>query len=118
MERNNLLTDKQRENNEEMDGAERRLRNLRPWPKGVRGNPKGRPKSQTLGEAYRKALAEPVPNDPEGRTFAEVIAAIICKSAIAGNINAAREIADRTEVKLQQVIERSITTEVEMTELR
>jgi|SRR5262245_8154629 len=43
---------------------------------------------------------------------------MVCKSAIAGNINAAREIADHTETKTQQVIERSVTTGIGMTELR
>jgi hypothetical protein len=107
----NTIADKQRENSDGASGADRRLRNLKPWPKGVSGNPKGRPKSQTLGEAYRKALAEPVPNDPENRTFAEVIAAIVCESAVSGNIQAAREIADRTEEKNQRMLEHSVTTE-------
>jgi hypothetical protein len=62
-------------------------------------------------------LAEPVPNDPEGRTFAEVIAAMICESALSGNINAAREIADRTEVKNQR-FEHSVATEADILELK
>jgi hypothetical protein len=96
----------------------RRLRNLKPWPNGVSGNPKGRPKSQTLGEAYRKVLAEPDPNDPEGRTFAELIAAKVCNSALSGDIKAAQEIADRTEVKGERFLEHSVPTAADILELK
>ena len=44
------------------------------WKKGQSGNPSGRPKSKTLSDAYRNKLEEPVPNDLEGRTWAELIA--------------------------------------------
>src|SRR5437868_2070705 len=72
---------------------------------GRSGNPAGRPKSLTLSEAYRKQLAEPVPGDPHGRTYAEVIAEAVCKDAAAGNTAAAREIADRVEGKPRQSVD-------------
>ena len=40
------------------------------WKPGQSGNPKGRPKSITLSEAYRRELAKVDPNDAEGRSFA------------------------------------------------
>ena len=40
--------------------------------KGQSGNPHGRPKSVTLSEAYRRELAKVDPDDPEGRSHAEV----------------------------------------------
>ena len=75
------------------------------WKKGQSGNPTGRPKSKTLSDAYRNKLEEPVPNDPEGRTWAELIAEAQVRDAVRGNVQAAREIADRTEGKARQAIE-------------
>jgi hypothetical protein len=63
---------------------------------GQSGNPAGRPKSITLSEAIRLQLAQTF-ND--SRTYAEEIALVLCVTAAKGNVNAAREIADRTEGK-------------------
>jgi hypothetical protein len=97
-----LSTDKQRESNE---ARKRRLANLKPFKKGVSGNPNGRPKSLTLSEAFRRQLSQPVPGDEQGRTFAEVIAARLCYEAARGDVGAAREIADRTEGKPKQALD-------------
>ena len=75
------------------------------WRKGQSGNPSGRPKSKTLSDAYKYKLEEPVPNDPEGRTWAELIAEAQVRDAVRGNVQAAREIADRTEGRARQAIE-------------
>jgi len=75
------------------------------WKKGQSGNPAGRPKSKTLSNAYKNKLEEAVPNDPEGRTWAELIAEAQVRDAVRGNVQAAREIADRTEGKPRQAIE-------------
>jgi hypothetical protein len=75
------------------------------WKKGTSGNPLGRPKSKTLSDAYRYKLEEPVPNDPEKRTWAELIAEAQVRDAVRGNVQAAKEIADRTEGKARQAIE-------------
>ena len=75
------------------------------WKKGQSGNPGGRPKSKTLSDAYKYKLEEPVSNDPEGRTWAELIAEAQVRDAVRGNVQAAREIADRTEGKARQAIE-------------
>ena len=75
------------------------------WKKGQSGNPSGRPKSKMLSDAYRNKLEEPVPNDPEGRTWAELIAEAQIRYAVRGNVQAAREIADRTEGRARQAIE-------------
>jgi hypothetical protein len=76
-----------------------RLQNLKPWPKGVSGNLGGRPKKTPLADACRELLDKPVPRDRTGRTYAEAIAEKLAKKALAGNIPAAREIADRAEGK-------------------
>lgn len=78
----------------------------RPFPKGVSGNPSGRPKgSGRLSKAYASQMLEPFPNDPHGRTYAEVIAEKQAQAAADGDVAAAREIADRTEGKPTQRVE-------------
>lgn len=95
------ITDKQRKNS---DGRKRSLANLKPFPKGVSGNPAGRPKAVTLSEAYRQQLAAQKTEGDES-TYAEVIAKMVCEEAAKGNVMAAREIADRTEGKPKQAID-------------
>jgi hypothetical protein len=74
------------------------------FPKGVSGNPSGRPKLTKLTEALREQLAEEMPNAPE-RTVAEAIARALIREAVGGNVQATREIADRTEGKPKQSID-------------
>jgi Family of unknown function (DUF5681) len=72
---------------------------------GRSGNPKGRPKSATLSDAYRRMLASVVPGDIEERTFAEIIAHKVVMDAAFGNLNAASELANRTEGRPRQSVE-------------
>jgi len=58
-----------------------------------------------LSNACRELLAAPVPDDPEGRTYAEAIAETLAQKALAGDIRAAQEIADRAEGKARQSVE-------------
>jgi hypothetical protein len=74
------------------------------FPKGETGNPSGRPKLTRLTEALREQLAEEMPNASE-RTVAEAIARALIREAISGNVQAAREIGDRTEGKPKQSID-------------
>ncbi len=74
------------------------------FPKGVSGNPSGRPKLTKLTEALREQLAEEMPNAPE-RTVAEAIARALIKEAVSGNVQAIREIGDRTEGKPMQKVD-------------
>jgi hypothetical protein len=71
---------------------------------GESGNPAGRPPS-ILSEAYKAVLAQAVPQDPEGRTYAQLIAIGQARSAVKGNTGAAKEIADRVEGKAKESIE-------------
>jgi hypothetical protein len=82
-----------------------RPENLKPWPKGVSGNPGGRPKRTPLADACREVLALLVPDDAEGRTYAEAIAHTLAQKALAGDIRAAQELADRAEGRSRQAIE-------------
>src|SRR5215469_2579600 len=75
------------------------------FKKGISGNPGGRPKSAPLSEAAREILSKPVPNDPDGRTYAQVIAQVLADKAIAGDLRAAQELADRAEGRSRQSVE-------------
>jgi hypothetical protein len=75
------------------------------WKPGQSGNPGGRPKRTPLIDACRDVLGEPVPGDPTGRTFARAIAEKLAGMALAGDIRAASELADRAEGKARQTID-------------
>ncbi len=74
------------------------------FPKGTSGNPSGRPKLTKLTDALREQLAEINPDAPE-ETIAEQIARALISEAKIGNVQAIREIADRTEGKPKQAID-------------
>ena len=84
--------------------SRKQLANLKPWPKGVSGNHKGRPRKTAPTDALRELLASGVPGDPEGRTYADAIAEALVKRAMRGDVQAAREIADRAEGKPLQAV--------------
>lgn len=75
---------------------------------GQSGNPNGRPKS--ISDALRRALKQVDPQDPAGRTLAEIIAAQLIHLATKGRggnirIRAIQEITDRVEGKPRQSVE-------------
>jgi hypothetical protein len=74
------------------------------FKKGETGNKNGRPKLTKLTEALREQLTELNP-DATDETNAEAIARVLIREAIGGNVQAAREIADRTEGKPKQAID-------------
>jgi hypothetical protein len=74
------------------------------FKKGETGNPNGRPRLTRLTDALRQQLAEIAPNALE-ETQAEAIARALIREAISGNVQAAREIADRTEGRPKQAID-------------
>ena len=78
------------------------------WRKGQSGNAGGRPKSRLLSEALRSRLAEVKPDDPTGRTYAEVVAENLIEIACSegpGAVHAASEIADRLEGRSRTQVE-------------
>ncbi len=75
------------------------------WKPGESGNPGGRPKRTPLTDACREILAQPIPGDPEGRTYAQAIAETLAAKALDGDIRAAQELADRAEGKPRQSLE-------------
>jgi hypothetical protein len=74
------------------------------FPPGTSGNPNGRPKLTRLTEALREQLSEISP-DADEQTVAEQIAETLIKLALSGDVQAIREIADRTEGKPKQAID-------------
>ncbi len=97
-------TDMQRENSVRDEARARQVAGLKPFQKGQSGNPAGRPKSAILSNAIRKKLNEIDETDPQGRTYAEVLAEQLIMKAKTGDVQALREIADRTEGKARQSI--------------
>jgi len=81
-------------------------KNLKPFKKGSdeRRNILGRPKKTLLSEAIREQIAASMPGADE-QTFAEAIAKTLIDLAVAGDVQAIREIADRTEGKPKQAID-------------
>ncbi len=82
------------------------IKNLKPFKKGEdeRRNTLGRPKKTLLSEALRQQLAEISP-DADEQSIAEEIAKTLIKLALSGDVQAIREIADRTEGKPKQAID-------------
>jgi hypothetical protein len=71
--------------------------NLKPWPKGTSGNPAGRPRRDKITTALLEEVAKVSPHDRAGRTNAELIAEAMVRRATRGDVQAAKEIARRTE---------------------
>jgi hypothetical protein len=74
------------------------------FPKGVSGNPSGRQKLTRLTDALRQQIAETNP-DADDQTVAEQIAQTLIKLAISGDVQAIKEIGDRTEGKPKQSLD-------------
>ena len=79
------------------------------WKKGQPSpNPSGRPKSRLVSEALRVRLAEIKAGDPQGRTYAEIVAHNLVEIACSKGpsaVSASNEIADRLEGRARQQIE-------------
>jgi hypothetical protein len=75
------------------------VHNLKPFQKGVSGNPAGRPpKIPAIDELLAKVLSDEV----DGVTIAEQILLTVAKQAIAGNLHAAEIILNRAYGKPKQ----------------
>jgi hypothetical protein len=77
--------------------------NLKPWPKGISGNPGGRPKKKPITDELERLLAEKAPN-AKGRTWAALIAEALLHRARKGDVRAVAELANRIEGKPFQTV--------------
>ena len=68
-----------------------------PFPKGVSGNPGGRPKFGKISDALRALLALGVDEPIETRTNADVMAVKLFRLGKKGHLSAIREVGDRSE---------------------
>jgi hypothetical protein len=75
------------------------------FPKGVSGNPKGRPKLPDLKEAIAKILSE----EKDGHTALDAILAALRAKAAKGDVRAAQELLDRGFGKAKQTIDTNVT---------
>jgi uncharacterized protein DUF5681 len=80
------------------------FQNLRPWPKGVSGNPGGRPKKRLLTDELELLLEQEAPNS-RNKTWAVVIAEALLRKAREGDVRAISELANRIEGKPLQAVE-------------
>lgn len=72
-----------------------RTQNLKPWPKGVSGNPGGRPKRKPIEEALLAALTP---------AEAQAVAKALIWQAKRGNVRAFDSLADRVDGKVPQAV--------------
>jgi uncharacterized protein DUF5681 len=78
--------------------------NLKPWPKGVSGNPGGRPKKKLVTDELERLLQVEAP-DAGGKTWATVIAQALLQQARKGDVRAFAELTNRIEGKPLQPVE-------------
>ena len=82
--------------------------NLKPWPKGVSGNPKGKPPTKAIDEVFKEFLAE-IDKSPKG-VVQERLRTLIegqYYAAVKGSTPAADFIVNRAHGKLKDKIEHS-----------
>lgn len=90
-------------NHQNVGASQKCLENLRPWPKGVSGNPAGRPKDTLLAQELREFLAGPLSAEQYGR-LVKVIVRKVFERAINGDVRASIEIRCRTRGRVPRIV--------------
>jgi len=90
--------------------------NLTPYPKGVSGNPAGKPKGVPNSKTRLLRLLElvsvqtnPITGEKEEFTVAERLDLVVLQKAFKGDLNAYKEILDRLEGRAKQSAELEVT---------
>lgn len=94
-------TDKQSKNNGRDEKGRLLPGHEEGFSPGVSGNPKGRPKRKTLTEELLMELDKPCPQDPDGRTWREVIIIATLIHAGKGKPHAMQEVWNRIDGKVK-----------------
>ena len=77
------------------------------WKPGQSGNPKGRPKKdESIADLLKELVNALCPTDPEGRSYAELIARSLVHQGLKGNLGAIKEILNRLVGRVPFLIER------------
>jgi hypothetical protein len=90
-----------------------RIENLKPWPKGVSGNPGGRPKQKLISAELERLLQQQAPSE-SGKTWATVIAESLVRQAAKGDVRAISELANRIEGKPLQAVDLDVNSPSEI----
>ncbi len=94
-----MVKQKEERADKQQKNSKKKMDHLKPYnfKPGQSGNPKGRPKGKTMSEALREALMKPEVLD-------SILVAWINK-AERGDMNAIKEMLDRTEGKVKERID-------------
>ncbi len=85
--------------------------NLRLWPKGVSGNPGGRPRGRSVSARLRALLegtavgGQPL---PDGKAVADLVAEVILTHALKGDPRFVALLLDRVEGKVTERVEAEV----------
>jgi hypothetical protein len=86
--------------------------NLKPFPKGVSGNPAGRPRGVPNSKTRLLRLLElvqtktnPITGEKEEFSVAEQLDLVVLQKAFKGDLNAYKELMDRLEGRAKQTSE-------------
>jgi len=93
-----------------------RIENLRPWPKGVSGNPGGRPRKRLISDELERLLQGEAENT-SGKTCAALLAEALLKKAFRGDLRAIAEVANRVEGKPLQAVDLDVKVDEDIESL-
>jgi hypothetical protein len=82
---------------------QRCLENLRPWPKGVSGNPAGRPKDTLLSQERCKFLVGRLSAEEYDRLVTVIVKKVFTRS-VSGDLRASVEICNRIEGRKRKIV--------------
>ncbi len=88
---------------------------LKPWPKGVSGNPGGRPRGRSVSARLRALLegtavgGKPL---PDGKAVANLVAEVILTHALKGDPRFVALLLDRVEGKVKERVEAEVNQAV------
>ena len=96
--------------------------NLKPFPKGVSGNPAGKPKGVPNSKTRLLRLLElvqvktnPITGEKEEFTVAEQLDLMVLQKAFKGDLRAYQEVMDRLEGKAKQSTELEVSGGINIT---